>query len=105
MDDPHLVRMLLYTVVHRGQSLESILNDGTTEEGLYGEHLQRQRIRLGLHQETVDDFWRVLAGETAVVIPARSKAVLESLGLVKPDRNGVRVTCELCFTWLRSGPP
>ena len=92
---PHLVRVLLYTMVVWGQSLRSLLVDGTIKAGLCGEHLQRQRIRLGLDQEAMGDFRRVLTGEAEVAIPARSREVLESLGLVKSDRNGVRVSCKL----------
>jgi hypothetical protein len=95
---PQLVRLGLYAIV-RGASLETLVETGATEEGLYGNHLRRVRSKLEGHEDLKMAFQRVLAGGS---IDQASSAALRSLGVGKLQGNKVQVTCELYREYFRS---
>ena len=95
---PQLVRLGLYAIA-RGESLETLVVTGATEEGLYGNHLRRVRSKLEGHVDLKMAFQRVLAGES---IDQASSAALRSLGVGKLQGNKVQVTCELYREYFRS---
>jgi hypothetical protein len=92
---PQLVRLGLYAIARQKVSLEALLEDGATEAGLYGQHLQHFRSRLEGNAGLKTAFRRVLAEPEGVAIDSSAGAALKSLGLVKAQRNKVKVTCEL----------
>ncbi len=92
---PQLLRVGLYAIARGRCSLENLLTEGATEAGLYGRHLQHCRSSLERHPEWATAFRRVLASEAGVAIALGQGAALRSLGLVKPYRNVVQVSCEL----------
>lgn len=95
---PQLVRLGLYAIA-RGESLEMLVATGTTEAGLYGNHLRRVRSKLEGHVDLKMAFQRVLAGGS---IDQASSAALRSLGVGKLQGNKVQVTCELYRQYFRS---
>lgn len=93
---PQLVRQGLYAIARQQVSLEQLMENGATEAGLYGRHLEQMRRRLDGNSDLKAAMRQVLAAKDVEVrIDLAHKAMLRSLGLVVFQRNGVRVACEL----------
>ncbi len=98
---PYLVRLALYELVNQGVTLETLLQDASTDAGIYKDHLRRLLRTLREHPELAAAFRQVVTTTEAVQIDTIQAYRLESLGLI--ERCGDRVTprCELYRLYFR----
>jgi hypothetical protein len=93
---PQLLRQGLYAIARKQVSLEQLRENGATEAGFYGQHLEMMRGRIEEDEAVKGALRKVLAtGETEAMIDLTLKAKLRSFGLVMYAGNGVRISCEL----------
>ena len=93
---PQLIRRGLYGIARGQVSLEQLRENGATEAGFYGQHLEQIGRRIEQDAELKTVVRMVLAGgESAVTIDHHHKARLRSFGWVVFHGNGVRIACEL----------
>jgi hypothetical protein len=93
---PYLVRLALYQMAKEQCSIESVLADGTTRSGIYGNHLQHLQ-RTVERQPHLKAALRTVAlrGREGVNISLDLGNVLRDLGVARLCGNDVQVTCEL----------
>jgi DNA-binding CsgD family transcriptional regulator len=98
---PYLVRLALYELAHQGVTLEKLLQDASTDAGIYQAHLRRLLRTLREHPELAAAFRQVVTASEALQIDTMQAYRLESLGLI--ERYGDRVTprCELYRQYFR----
>jgi DNA-binding CsgD family transcriptional regulator len=98
---PYLVRLALYELAHQGVTLEKLLQDASTDAGIYQAHLRRLLRTLREHPELAAAFRQVVTASEALQIDTMQAYRLESLGLI--ERCGDRVTprCELYRQYFR----
>jgi len=90
---PYLIRLALYQSSRLNLPLKTLLQDATTERGIYQQHLQYQRWNFQQHPELFDAFQQVLTGSIQLNREVGFK--LKSLGLVHLVENQAIVSCEL----------
>ena len=90
---PYLVRLVLYEIARRKLSLETLLKNGITETGVFSNHLHYIFWNLQQNQDLRVGFQQVLNSPTSLDPQLFSK--LESLGLVKLEKNKAKVSCGL----------
>lgn len=90
---PYLIRLALYQSARLKIPVQTLLQDATSNNGIYQQHLQSQLWNLQQHPQLADAFQRVL---TAPIQLEREVAFkLKSLGLVHLSENQATVSCEL----------
>ena len=93
---PQLIRRGLYGIARGQVSLAQLRENGATEAGFYGQHLEQIGRRIEQDADLKTVVRMVLAGgESAVTIDHHHKAKLRSFGWVVFHGNGVRIACEL----------
>jgi hypothetical protein len=92
---PQLVRLGLYGIARGEWSLDTLLVDGATEAGLYGQQLRRLRSAVERDERVKSELRRVLTSEAGAAIDPAASSLLRSLGIGEACRNNVQVTCEL----------
>lgn len=98
---PFLVRVAFYQIARGRMTLDKLWDVAPTEEGPYDDHLRRHLINLQ------DDPDLLVAAKTVFINPdsaevgAAEAFKLRSMGIVKPQGNGVKPLCDLyyrCFS-------
>jgi hypothetical protein len=90
---PFLVRLALYLVCKKSQTIGELLSIATSDNGPFGEHLQSLRARINDREELVSGLREVLVANTC-----KQEAVLlrlAGLGVVRRERRKVTMRCQL----------
>ncbi|TVQ18980.1 MAG: TIR domain-containing protein [Leptolyngbya sp. DLM2.Bin15] len=102
---PYLVRLALYHLARRDITLAQLLEQGTTESGLYGDHLRRHLWNLEQNPDLLAAMTRVVAADGPVRLDATQAFKLHSIGLVHLQGNEVVPRCYLYRHYLRDRLP
>ncbi len=96
---PHLIRIALYHVAS-GMSIDDVLTNAATDEGLFADHLKHLFWHLETRPELAEAAARVMAASGRVRLSTEMAFKLASLGLVQLDGNEVRPARELYRRYL-----
>jgi hypothetical protein len=96
---PYLIRLALYQSARLKIPLQTLLQDATSNTGIYQQHLQYQLWNLQQHPKLFDAFQQILMAPTQLEIEVAFK--LKSLGLVHLIENQATVSCELYREYFR----
>ncbi|HAZ46462.1 MAG TPA: serine/threonine protein kinase [Cyanobacteria bacterium UBA11369] len=97
---PYLIRLALYQSAHLKIPVQTLLQDATSNTGIYQQHLQSQLWSLQQHPKLAEAFQQVLTAPTQLEIEVAFK--LKSLGLVHLSENQATVSCELYREYFRN---
>jgi hypothetical protein len=97
---PYLIRLALYQSSRLKIPLKTLLQDATSERGIYQQHLQYQCWNFQQHPELFDAFGQVLTAPSQLNREVGFK--LKSLGLVHLVENQAIVSCELYREYCRN---
>jgi hypothetical protein len=97
---PYLIRLALYQSIRLKIPVQSLLQDATTNTGIYQQHLQYQLWNLQQHPKLADAFEQVLTAPIQLEIEVAFK--LKSLGLVHFIDSQATVSCELYREYFRN---
>ncbi|MBW4690943.1 MAG: AAA-like domain-containing protein [Lyngbya sp. HA4199-MV5] len=92
---PYLVRVAMYHVAYQAIALEHVLEQATTEAGIYSDHLRRHLWNLEQYPELASAFRDVVMAKAPVSLKSILAFKLNSLGLVTMAGNHVTSRCEL----------
>jgi hypothetical protein len=97
---PYLIRLALYQSSRLNLPIKTLLQDATTDRGIYQQHLQYQRWNFQQHPELFEAFQQVLTAPSQLNREVGFK--LKSLGLVHLVENQAIVSCELYREYCRN---
>jgi hypothetical protein len=97
---PYLIRLALYQSSRLNIPLKTLLQDATTDRGIYQQHLQYQRWNFQQYPDLFDAFGQVLTAPIQLNREVGFK--LKSLGLVHLVENQAIVSCELYREYCRN---
>jgi hypothetical protein len=97
---PYLIRLALYQSSRLNISIKTLLQDATTDRGIYQQHLQSLLWKLQQHPELFDAFGQILTAPIQLNREVGFK--LKSLGLVHLVENQAIVSCELYREYCRN---
>jgi serine/threonine-protein kinase len=102
---PYLVRLAMYHVAHRNITLDQLLEQATTESGIYSDYLRRLAWNLEQHPELAAAFAKVITTNSPIPLKSILAFKLHGLGLVTIAENCVKPRCELYrqYFFQRSG--
>ncbi len=92
---PYLIKKGLYHLWRQDLTLDTLLETATSPKGIYGEHLQWQKLHLERHPELAIDFAQVLKGKHQALLGVVSASQLQSLGLIVIQENLPVPSCRL----------
>lgn len=92
---PYLVRLAMYHLARQDVTLDRLVQDASTEAGLYGDHLRHHLWELAKHPELMEAMRTVVTSNTPVRLPPDRAFQLDSMGLVKRNGNEVTPRCDL----------
>ncbi|MDJ0508186.1 MAG: AAA-like domain-containing protein [Crocosphaera sp.] len=92
---PSLVRLALYEVSSGKITLEQLLNEASTEAGIYSNHLRRQLEVLQQIPELAQALQKVVRSPEPVELDSMQIYKLHSMGLVQRKNNQVIPRCNL----------
>lgn len=101
---PYLVRKALYCLRQESLSIEQLLNEATTNAGIYGKHLRRHLKTLQDNQDLAKIFKQIAASNETVEMKGNTSQQiyqLESMGLIKVNHNIVKARCCLYQEYFR----
>jgi len=96
---PHLVRVALYHLA-TGKSLEAVLGDAATDQGLFADHLKSLLWHLQAQPELAEAATQVMNATGPVRLPTELAFKLASLGLVHLQGNEVHLARALYRDYL-----
>lgn len=102
---PYLVRLALYSIARQDVPLEQVLLSGSTEAGIYSDHLRRHLWNLQQHPELATAMQEVVAATTSVRLKSVLAFKLYSMGLVHLQGNDVTPRCDLYRQYFRDRLP
>src|SRR4028118_2231406 len=97
---PYLIRLALYQSSRLNISRKTLLQDATTDRGIYQQHLHSLLWKLQQHPELFDAFGQVLT--VPIQLNREVGFKLKSLGLVHLVENQAIVSCELYREYCRN---
>ncbi|MEY2855765.1 MAG: hypothetical protein RLZZ74_74 [Cyanobacteriota bacterium] len=92
---PYLVNLAFCYLVTQNNNLAQIIQEATTDTGIYQDHLRSHLIILGEHPDLARAFKQVINSEEAVTLNSIVAYELESMGLVTLTGNETTPSCEL----------
>ncbi len=92
---PFLVRLAMYEVSSKGLSLDKLLQEASTEAGIYSNHLRGYFELIQKSLELIDAFKVVVNSASPVELNSILIYKLHSLGLVEQLDNCVKPSCNL----------
>jgi len=98
---PYLVNLAFCHLVTQNNNLEQIIQEATTDTGIYQDHLRSHLIILGEHPDLAHAFKQVINSEEAVILNSIVAYELESMGLVRLTGNETTPSCELYRVYFR----
>jgi hypothetical protein len=98
---PYLVNLAFCYLVTQNNNLAQIIQEATTDTGIYQDHLRSHLIILGEHPDLARAFKQVINSEEAVTLNSIVAYELESMGLVTLTGNETTPSCELYRVYFR----
>ncbi|MEH1823507.1 MAG: AAA-like domain-containing protein [Nostoc sp.] len=92
---PYLVSLAFYHLCQRKMTLEVLLENASTQVGIYGQHLRELLTLLQREPELMSAMQKVIATDEKVELDAIAAYKLESMGLVQLNGNQASAMCEL----------
>jgi len=92
---PYLVRLAMYHVAHQAITFEQVLEQATTEAGIYSDHLRRHLWNLEQYPELAAAFGEVVTTNAPVPLKSILAFKLHSMGLVTIAGNHATPRCDL----------
>lgn len=92
---PYLVRLGMYWVKTQGITLTQLLEEATSETGIYSNPLRRLSNVLKRSPELDKAFQNVVESDVPVALDSRQIYQLHSLGLIKYEQNSANPSCQL----------
>ncbi len=92
---PYLVNLALYYFCASDSTPEALLEQSTTEAGIYADHLRRLLALLQTDPNLEDAFKQVVSVETLVKLESVTAYKLDGLGLITRQGDQVAVSCDL----------
>jgi transcriptional regulator with XRE-family HTH domain len=92
---PALVNIALYYLSQEELTLEQLLEQASTERGIYRDHLREKLDDLQQNPDLAALFAQILTAQTVVDLPPTVAYKLESLGLIKLTPDGAILSREL----------
>lgn len=92
---PYLIQLGLYHLYHQQVRLEQLLQDAISPTGIYANHLRQCLSHLQQEQELIEAFRQVLVTHGQVHLNLAVAYKLESLGLIKLDKDRTLPSCKL----------
>lgn len=102
---PGLVRLALYAMARYELSLEQLIDEAPTQSGIYSDHLRELLATIYPYPELQTAFRRVIDVPEPVTLEPITAYRLESLGLIRLDKNQASPTCELYRQYFREFLP
>ncbi|MEO0969451.1 MAG: AAA-like domain-containing protein [Cyanobacteria bacterium J06639_18] len=98
---PYLIRLAMYHVITDNITLEDLLQQATTEAGIYTNHLRSLLDRLPPGEDVRKAFKQVVNSSVGVELDSIQIYNLHSLGLVQRENNHVTPRCQLYRDYFR----
>lgn len=92
---PGLVRLALYSLAYNDITPEQLLEEAPTQSGIYSDHLRELLAALYPYPDLQAALHRVIQSDQPVALEPITAYRLESLGLIKLDKNEATLSCEL----------
>ena len=92
---PYLLNLAFYHLVTQDLSIEKLLQDATTETGIYRDHLRGYLVTFSRYPELANAYRQVVQSERPLSLKAIAAYELESMGLVKLEGNEAIPSCNL----------
>lgn len=99
---PYLLNLAFYHLFHKDLSLQELIDDAPTLTGLFSSHLSNQLFTLQQHPELARHFKEIVSVDQPISIPYVSAYKLESLGLIRFEKEQVVPMCELYRRYFRN---
>ncbi len=97
---PYLVQLAMYHIARQDVTLEQLVQEATTETGIYSDHLRRHLWNLEKYPELLEGM-REVCSASRVRLRSDLAFKLNSMGLVKLDGNYCSPRCYLYDRYLR----
>lgn len=98
---PYLVRLALYYLVRQDVTPVQLIQEATTDAGIYVEHLRRHLETLQENRELGTVFKQIVTATVKLEIKTRQIYQLDSMGLIKTANNFVVPRCLLYQEYFR----
>ena len=92
---PHLLRRAMYSIARGEVTLEDLLSNIATSEGIYNDHLRRFDWSLEQDPDLAGAFKKVVTTEVGVELDSSQKLRLDRMGLIKVIGNLAVPRCNL----------
>jgi transcriptional regulator with XRE-family HTH domain len=92
---PYLVQRAIYSLTRQDITFEQFLQTAYTESGIYSDHLRGHLWNLQQHPELATAMKKVVNATNPVQLESMQAFKLQSLGLVRVERNEVKPWCNL----------
>ncbi|MEM0981099.1 MAG: AAA-like domain-containing protein [Cyanobacteria bacterium P01_H01_bin.58] len=92
---PGLVRLALYALAYNDTTPEQLLEEAPTQSGIYSDHLRELLAALYPYPDLQAAFQTVIQSDQPVALEPITAYRLESLGVIKLDKNEATLSCEL----------
>ena len=99
---PFLIRLALYHLSQHKITLEQVLEQAPTQEGIYRHHLQSQLNILRQKPNLLAAFQKIINAEKELSIDRLLAYQLERLGLIRFVKNGIEPACQLYNLYFKS---
>lgn len=98
---PYLLNLAFCHLVTKNNNLEQIIQEATTDTGIYRDYLRGHLVTLGDYPELANALRKVINSEEAVTLNTIIAYELESMGLVKLKGNETILSRELYRVYFR----
>jgi hypothetical protein len=94
---PYLVRLMFYYLVRQDAEIDQLLQDATTDVGIYTEHLRRHLETLQDNAELGMVFQEIVRNQQPIRLEKKNRQIyqLDSMGVIKISNNLVMPRCRL----------
>lgn len=92
---PYLLRLAMYYVNNQDVTLEQLLEEAPTEDGIYSDHLHRYWKTLSSNPELAATIQTVMSANAPVSVDRSLGYQIRSMGLIQYEGNSVRPSCNL----------
>ena len=98
---PYLLRLAMYAITQKDITLPELLENATTETGIYSDHLRRMMWNLEKYPELKLAMQQIVDVNTPVRLPSVLAFKLNSMGLIKLQGNDCTTRCYLYYQYFR----
>lgn len=92
---PYLVRLAMYYISTQEVTLDQLLQEAPTEDGIYSDHLHRYWKMLSRNPQLAETIQTVMSAKVPVPLERSLSYQLRSMGLIQYEGNSVRPSCNL----------